>query len=103
MRTKTLLLTAAVVAAGVASSMAQSNVYSLNIVGYVNIPVVKNKVYMLNNAFDTGISNNAIANVLLEPYFGGTNGVPDPALDGNWDGTLLYTFKPGVGYVQEGY
>jgi len=36
MRTKTLLLTAALGAAGVASSMAQT-VYSLNAVGYVNI------------------------------------------------------------------
>jgi len=39
MRTKTLLLTAAFVAAGLASSMAQSNVYSLNIVGYYNVPL----------------------------------------------------------------
>jgi hypothetical protein len=37
MRTKALILSAALVAAGVASSMAQSNVYSLNVVGYVNI------------------------------------------------------------------
>src|SRR5260370_14962017 len=37
MRTKTLLLTAALAAAGALSSMAQSNVYSLNIVGYVNL------------------------------------------------------------------
>jgi hypothetical protein len=35
MRTKTLAV-AAILAAGVASSMAQSNVYSLNVVGYVN-------------------------------------------------------------------
>jgi hypothetical protein len=39
MRTKIALLSAALVAAGVASSMAQSNVYSLNVVGYVNINV----------------------------------------------------------------
>ena len=36
MRTKTLLAAAAIVAAGLASSQAQSNVYSLNVVGYVN-------------------------------------------------------------------
>lgn len=36
MRTK-LLAVAALLAAGVATSMAQSNVYSLNIVGYVNV------------------------------------------------------------------
>jgi hypothetical protein len=35
MRTKTLLA-AAILAAGIATSMAQSNVYSLNVVGYVN-------------------------------------------------------------------
>jgi len=36
MRTKTLLLTAALSAAGVASSMAQGTVFSVNAVGYVN-------------------------------------------------------------------
>jgi len=39
MRTKTLLLTAALVAAGAASSMAQ--VYSVNAVGYINLSVPK--------------------------------------------------------------
>jgi hypothetical protein len=38
MRTKTTLAAAAILAAGFASSMAQ-NVYSLNIVGYYNVPV----------------------------------------------------------------
>jgi hypothetical protein len=36
MRTKTLLAAAAFIAAGVVASQAQQNVYSLNIVGYVN-------------------------------------------------------------------
>jgi hypothetical protein len=36
MRTKTLVVAAALLAAGSASIMAQSNVYSLNVVGYVN-------------------------------------------------------------------
>jgi len=39
MRTKTLLLTAALAAAGAASAMAQANVYSVNYVGYANINV----------------------------------------------------------------
>lgn len=39
MRTKTLLILAALTAAGVATSMAQS-VYSLNVVGYVNVPLL---------------------------------------------------------------
>lgn len=37
MRTKTTLAAAAILAAGLASSMAQANVYSLNIVGYYNV------------------------------------------------------------------
>ncbi|MGN6555011.1 MAG: hypothetical protein ACTHLW_14985 [Verrucomicrobiota bacterium] len=36
MRTKTAILSAVALAAGLASSMAQANVYSVNIVGYVN-------------------------------------------------------------------
>jgi len=39
MRTK-LIVTAAVLAAGIATSMAQGNVYSLNVVGYYNVTVV---------------------------------------------------------------
>lgn len=39
MRTKKLLLSAAALVAGVVSSQAQSNVYSVNVVGYVNRPV----------------------------------------------------------------
>src|SRR5262245_59884539 len=39
MRTKTLLLSAALLAAGVAASMAQPTVYSINAVGYVNLAI----------------------------------------------------------------
>src|SRR5215472_14328587 len=39
MRTKTLLAVAALAAAGITSAMAQSNVYSQNIVGYANIDI----------------------------------------------------------------
>jgi len=102
MKTKTILLTAALVAAGVASSMAQSNVYSLNIVGYVNIPVLKGKAYMLNNPFDTGTGNN-ITNVLVQPFQGGVGDVPDPTIDAGWDGSQFYTFKQGVGYINDTY
>jgi len=97
MRTKALLLSAALVAAGVATSMAQSNVYSLNIVGYVNVPVQKGKLYMLQNPLDTGTGNN-ITNVLIQPYTG-TNGVPDPALDGGWDGSIVWEFTQAGGYT----
>jgi hypothetical protein len=56
MRTKTLLLTAAVGAAGVATSMAQ--VFSVNAVGYVNVTVKKGLAMIANplNATDNKVS-----------------------------------------------
>jgi hypothetical protein len=77
MRTKTLLLTAALGAAGVASALAQ--VYSVNAVGYVNTAL--------------GIGFNLVAN----PLNTGGNTVAEvhptaPA------GTLLYTFNPATGF-----
>jgi hypothetical protein len=61
MRTKTLLCLAAL-AAGAATSMAQSNVYSLNVVGYINITVPANQYVMIANQLNT--TNNSIGNVL---------------------------------------
>ena len=93
MRTKTLLLTAALVAAGVATSMAQSNVYSLNIVGYVNVPVTANKFYLLANPFTDGAGDN-INNVFtasLNPNAAG------------FDSSSLWTFSATGGYIPEGY
>jgi len=77
------------VAAGVASSMAQSNVYSLNIVGYVNVPVPKG-FSLVANPLDDGLGDaNIISSVLSS-----TN-TPD--------GTLVYVFAPGTGYSVEQY
>jgi len=61
MRTKALVLTAALVAVGALSSMAQSNVYSLNVVGYVNVPLAQG--YTLVTAQLSGTNNN-IATVM---------------------------------------
>jgi hypothetical protein len=55
MRTKTLLLTAALSAAGLASSMAQ--VYSVNAVGYVNTTIPAGKQAILVNPLN-GTNNN---------------------------------------------
>ncbi len=60
MRTKTLLLTAAALAAGLATSVAQSNVYSVNVVGYVNVTLT-NGFNLIGNQLDldgTGLNNN---------------------------------------------
>jgi hypothetical protein len=74
MRTKTLLLAAALSAAGFATSLAQSNVYSLNVVGYINVPTPTNGFYFIanqlhNNSTGTG---NTIESVLGTNHPNGT-------------------------------
>src|SRR5256885_410376 len=67
MRTKTLLSTAALLAAGLATSMAQSsNVYSLNVVGYVNAPVITGYNFAAN-PFDTSDGLNKASTVYPNP------------------------------------
>jgi hypothetical protein len=61
MRTKALLGLAALAACAVTAS-AQSNVYSLNVVGYYNIPVPANQLVMIANQLNT--TNNTIASLL---------------------------------------
>jgi len=63
MRTKTLLLTAALTAAGALSSMAQ--VYSVNIVGYINLSVPKGFSMVANQLNAT--PDNTLASVLPAP------------------------------------
>jgi len=62
-RTKTLLLTAALVAAGAASAMAQ-NVYSVNAVGYANVPMVTG-FNLVANPFS--VANEQLDSVLSAP------------------------------------
>ena len=64
MRTKSLLAAAALLAVGTAASMAQSNVYSLNIVGYVNKPV-PNGLSMIANPLNT--TSNYLSNIVPAP------------------------------------
>jgi len=70
MRTKALLLGAAAVAAGLMTSHAQ--VYSANIVGYVNIPLTNGVLSIVAPALDadgTG-TNNTISTVFSTPTVG---------------------------------
>lgn len=83
MRTKTLLVTAALGAAGVASAIAQ--VYSVNAVGYVNL-TVKPGFNMIANPLDAGAGNNTVSKVLA--------GVPD--------GTTVYKYVAST-YVIDSY
>jgi hypothetical protein len=78
----------AALAAGVATSMAQSNVYSLNIVGYANVPTPKGYSFQ-SNPFDASPdnkANNVIAN-------------PDPTQDysGPWDASNIQSWT-GTGW-----
>lgn len=99
MRTK-LLAAAAILAAGVASSMAQSNVYSLNVVGYVNKPVPANYSLLANPLSAT---NNSLNTILA--------GAPNGTVVLRWNGsgfdssTLFFgawtpnlTLNPGEGF-----
>jgi hypothetical protein len=85
MRTKTTLAAAAILAAGLASSMAQANVYSLNVVGYVNVSFAP-AITALANPLD-GNPNN-----LLNTVFSGAN-IPDNTQILRWD-QALQDFDP---------
>jgi hypothetical protein len=64
MRTKTLLLTAALCAAGIATSMAQSSpVYSVNAVGYVNTALQSGFNLISNPLNNTATDGNLIKNL----------------------------------------
>jgi len=65
MRTIKALACAAALAAGIATSMAQSNVYSLNVVGYYNIPCPANTLVMIANQLNT--TNNTLGSLIPSP------------------------------------
>ena len=74
MRTKTLLLSAAVGAAGLVAASAQT-VYSVNSVGYINLSVPAG-FSMIANQLDNG-TGNTVADVLTVP-----------------DGTVVFKYDP---------
>jgi hypothetical protein len=82
MRTKTLILTAALGTIGAASAMAQ--VYSVNAVGYINVQM-KTGFNLMANQLNTG--NNTIAEVI-------------PTVPA---GTLAYKFDNQSGYTANTY
>jgi len=92
MKAKTLLIAAAALAAGVMHSQAQ--VYSQNIVGYVNVPLTNSSGYtLISNPLDfdgTGTNNTIYTSV-------GTN-LPAGSIVEAWTGTSfkLSTLSGGV-------
>src|SRR5438270_1616829 len=102
MRTKTLLLTAALSAAGLATSMAQ--VYSVNIVGYVNLNIPVGYSMIANQLNAT--PDNTVINLMPTPpnlttvyKFDPTSALFSSAdyTDGAWEGDLTITANPGEG------
>lgn len=107
MRTKTLILSAMIGVAGIASSFAQ-NVYSVNVVGYINLTLTANFT-MVANQLDN-LNNNLVVDLIPDPPVGtvvskytggggyanltrikiGTN----PA---SWQGATTMTLAPGEG------
>jgi hypothetical protein len=84
MRTKTLLLTAALAAAGAATAMAQSTIYSVNAVGYANKSVPAGFSIIANPFEQT--SGDYSLNTLLPP---GNPNLQDAAMYVFADGRFL--------------
>jgi len=92
-------------AAGAAASMAQSNVYSLNVVGYVNV-TVNPGFNLIANPLDDGAGNQLQniaattidgANVYI--YTGTGYGVQDSYVDGlGWQAATPTVIAPGTGF-----
>lgn len=106
MRTKALLLAAALTAAGIASIQAQSNVYSINVVGYVNV-VCSNGLTLVNTPLVRTDGNYSITN-LLDAYVpngttvygfsgGGFQTYIKDEFDGTWNGANTQ-LPNGAGY-----
>jgi hypothetical protein len=100
MRAK-LLAAAAILAAGMASSMAQSNVYSLNVVGYVNVPLaagfnlIANPLNNTNNSLNTLFPSAGFGDAIFTWDSAGSTFVSSLYL-GSWSPNL--TLNPGQGF-----
>jgi hypothetical protein len=100
MRTLKALLCLSAIAGGLATSVAQ-NVYSLNIVGYVNVPIQGgNKLTLVSNPLKPSNGNYNITNTIA---------LPDPGSEGaslfKWAGTAYDNNVPswvdGLGWFPD--
>jgi len=104
MRTKTLLCAAALAAGLATSAMAQSNVYSLNVVGYYNVSMGANQKVLLGNQLNT--TNNTLGGVIPNPpplsqFFkfanGGFTAYQFDDIDLVWTPNATASLAPGEG------
>jgi hypothetical protein len=92
MRTKTLLLSAVALAAGLIPALAQP-VFSVNVVGYYNISIPGTKFAMIGNQLPSG--PNGLDSAINSVF---TNGVPDSSLLFLWNGTGYDTIQYFAGF-----
>jgi hypothetical protein len=103
------LVCAAALAAGLASSMAQTNVYSLNVVGYYNVTVPQGGLTLIANQLNT--TNNQIQYLIPSPpdysqifvYNGGyaVNQYVGPDNFGSGWSTPTFSLDPGVAVLYQ--
>lgn len=91
MKAKTLLLTAALTVAAAATSMAQA-VYSVNVVGYINLSIPSGLSMIANQLNST--PNNSVQSLFGNPPNGITVNKFNPA-SGNYDQAI---FDPDLGW-----
>jgi len=97
------LVCAAALAAGIATSLADSNVYSLNVVGYYNLPVAANQLVVIANQLNT--TNNSLGSLIGAPppgsqffkFTGVWNAYQFDPDDLTWYPDALVTLNPGEG------
>jgi hypothetical protein len=102
MRTKALLCVASL-AAGVTATIAQSHVYSTNVVGYYELNIPANKYVLLANQLNT--TNNTIGNVLgtsqdgaiFQKFVNGYTAYVYDSLVPGWTPDGNATLNPGEG------
>jgi hypothetical protein len=99
MRTKTLALSALLGLIGAASAVAQTNVYSLNAVGYVNVTIPANSYSIITCPLFAGVDSvtggTNTVNMLMN------NGAGAPGGAGSLNGCFAYFFTPSGGYVTD--
>jgi len=102
MRTKTLLLSAAAMVAGLISAQAQSNVYSANIVGYVTVTNAANQFALYSNPLDSGTNTvtslfaSSPNGTVVEVWNGAGFQSSTKGFGGVW--TTNLTLVPGQGF-----
>jgi len=104
MRTKTTILSAVALAAGLLSSQAQSNVYSVNVVGYVNVAIPANSFLCVANPLDSG--TNTLENLFASApitttkvwYWNGSTWISTTKRATGFLPAYAHNFNPGEGF-----